>query len=129
MRAARIDKDTLAGLTDKRLISDRGGNIVVNPTPRASGGRVDPGKLYSLGEKGPELGSFGSPGEVISNDVLREFIQTMTDGNRNKDVVTALETLNNTMRNISASSRETAEYTKRTVSEVSSLNGNIMPVI
>jgi hypothetical protein len=129
MRAARIDRDTQVALSQNRLKRDSTGSIVVNPTPRASGGRVDPGKLYSLGEKGTELGSFGSPGEVISNDVLRQFMRTVADGNQNKDVVAALETLNNTMRNISASSRETAEYTKRTVSEVSSLNGNIMPVI
>lgn len=129
MRAARIDRDTQFGLRDGRLILGRSGEVIASPTPRASGGRIDTGKLYSVGEKGTELANFGSPGEVISNDVLRQFMRTVSDGNQNKDVVAALETLNNTMRNISASSRETAEYTKRTVSEVSSLNGNIMPVI
>jgi hypothetical protein len=129
MRAARIDRDTQFGLRDGRLILGRSGEVIASPTPRASGGRIDTGKLYSVGEKGTELANFGSPGEVISNDVLRQFMRTVADGNQNKDVVAALETLNNTMRNISASSRETAEYTKRTVSEVSSLNGNIMPVI
>jgi hypothetical protein len=127
LRAARIDKDTQAGLTDGRLTVGRSGSVI--PTPRANGGSIDTNKLYSVGEKGTELANFGSPGEVISNDVLRQFMQTVTEGNQNKDVIAALETLNNTMKSINIYSRETSENSKRTVSEIASLSGNIMPVI
>ena len=37
------------------------------PTPRAQGGPVSPGRIYRVGERGPELVTFGSRGFVTPN--------------------------------------------------------------
>lgn len=38
--------------------------------PRARGGPVSPGKLYLVGERGPELATFGRSGRIIPNDKM-----------------------------------------------------------
>jgi len=40
---------------------------------RAEGGPIEAGKAYLVGEKGPELRTFGSSGSIVSNDKLKNL--------------------------------------------------------
>jgi hypothetical protein len=66
-----IGKIPNATPSDKATVSE------TNPTPlrrnRADGGPVQPGEPYWVGEEGPELVTFETPGEVIPTDEIANF--------------------------------------------------------
>lgn len=45
---------------------------------RAEGGPIEAGKAYLVGERGPELRTFGAPGNIVSNDKLRGLGSNVT---------------------------------------------------
>lgn len=95
---------------------------------RASGGLVNPG-TYLVGERGPELVSVGSDGNVITNENLQQLLAKMANNQDNKNLVTLMEALNNNMKQLNGYARETAEYTRRTVGEIAGLSPNLLPQI
>ncbi len=48
---------------------------------RALGGSVESGKSYLVGERGPEVVTFGNRGEVMSNDVMKRMLAQMSNKN------------------------------------------------
>lgn len=62
---------------------------------KASGGPIDSGKLYTVGEEGPELIASGATGQVINNEVLTKLIGVLSDqeNQKNSRTSTRLETL------------------------------------
>jgi hypothetical protein len=114
-------------LSDSEILKERQ-NAQFQVQGKASGGIVNPG-TYLVGEKGPELLSVGSRGNVITNENLQQLMARMASNSDNKDLVTLLEALNNTMNQIVYYSRDTAEYTRRTAGEISGLNSNILPQV
>ena len=66
------------------------GTIVSNTPHLASGGPVETGRTYLVGEQGPELVRFGSPGRVYSNADSRALL-----GQQEPPVVN-IEIINNT---------------------------------
>lgn len=99
-----------------------------NPTPRALGGSVKSG-TYLVGERGPELASVGSDGSIITNENLQQLLNRMANNQDNKNLVTLMEALNNNMKQLNGYAKDTAEYTRRTVSEISGLSPNMLPNI
>jgi hypothetical protein len=95
---------------------------------RAIGGPVSPG-TYLVGEKGPEILDINGNGQVFSNDNLSTLLNKMANNTDNKNLLVALEALNNNMRQLNSYARETAESTRRTVNEVAGLSGNLIPTI
>jgi hypothetical protein len=96
------------------------------PEGKASGGPIKPG-TYLVGEKGPELISTGSSGDVITNENITALLQRLEKVGQGNISATSIETLNTTMREVLKYVKETADYTKRTVDATRSLNGNLFP--
>lgn len=61
-------------VTGQKVTKDGDVIGVSTPTPRAFGGPVGPGRMYVVGEHGPEIVQFGSTGTVTPNHRLGEVL-------------------------------------------------------
>lgn len=107
-----------------REYTDAGGTFA-SPNPKVRGGSINPGS-YLVGENGPEVMNVGASGDIISNDNLRAALARMVS---EKPTSTALEELNNTMKQLLRYAASTSDNTGRTVGAVAQMSGNIMPTI
>ena len=129
-RMAELEKD----LKEARASRDRaweeyrrgGGKELGNmPTPRANGGSLNPGS-YLVGERGPEVMNVGASGDFTSNDNLGAALNRLAN---EKPTSTALEELNNTMKQLLSYSASTSENTRRTIGAIAKISGDMMPTI
>jgi len=120
-------KDALVAQSEAwKAYKDAGGKELGNmPKPKASGGSVNPGS-YLVGERGPEIVNVGASGDMISNDTLRAALSRMAS---EKPTSTALEELNNTMKQLLSYSAATSENTRRTIGAIAKISGDMMPTI
>ena len=96
---------------------------VKTPEGKASGGPINPGS-YLVGEKGPEIISTNSSGNVITNENLTAMIESSIG---QKAIGESLKQLNIIMNDIRSLMRETVDNTDRQISELKNLSGNQMP--
>jgi hypothetical protein len=94
-------------------------NLRGNPLPvanvpgKAAGGPIRAG-TYLVGEKGPELVTTGSGGNVITNENISELLNTLSESNKeNNNLVSAMQMLNNQTRQILTAMQDMADYTRR----------------
>lgn len=87
---------------------------------KASGGMVRPG-TYLVGEKGPELITTGSSGDVITNENLQALLKNQSSNNSSK----ALDQLNTLVAQLLRAQLQNNEYARKNVEATSALTGNL----
>jgi hypothetical protein len=126
MAAGRISRDMEAGTKLNRFAPGQIMPLNASPEGKASGGPISPG-TYLVGEKGPELISMGSSGDVITNENITALLQRLEKVGQGNISAASIETLNTTMREVLKYVKDTAENSKRNVDATRALNSNGFP--